>query len=99
MQPITPHLSQEIWSLFVSKSFLYNEKWPIVIKEFIQKQEMTYPIQINGKRRSEVTVAKDLSKDEIEAIALTDEAVQRALDGAQPKKVIVVPGRIVNVVI
>ncbi len=60
---------------------------------------MTLPIQINGKRRSEITVAKDLGKDEIEKAVLADKAVVKALDGGAPKKLIVVPGRIVNVVV
>jgi hypothetical protein len=60
---------------------------------------VTLPIQINGKRRSEITVAKDASKEEVEKTALADDAVVKALDGGQPKKVIVVPGRIVNVVV
>jgi leucyl-tRNA synthetase len=57
------------------------------------------PIQINGKRRAEISVPKDMPKDEVEKIALSTEAVQKALEGAAPKKVIVVPGRIVNVVV
>jgi len=60
---------------------------------------ITLPIQINGKRRSELKIAKDLPKDEVEKLALADEAVVKALDGGTPKKLIVVPGRIVNVVI
>ena len=62
-------------------------------------ETITLPIQVNGKRRSELVVAKDLPKEEVEKLALADDAVQRALAGAQPKKLIVVPGRIVNVVI
>ena len=99
MQPITPHLSQEIWSLFVSKSFLYNEKWPNVVKEFIQKQEMTYPIQINGKRRAEITVLKNVSDVELEKKVLTHVTVIKYLNGAKPKKIIIVTGKIINVVI
>ena len=57
------------------------------------------PIQVNGKRRGQIEVQKDLELSEIQNLALATEAVQRALDGASPKKVIVVPGRIVNVVI
>ena len=60
---------------------------------------ITLPIQINGKRRAEISVPKDMDKNEVEKIALSTEAVQRALDGSAPKKVIVVPGRIVNVVV
>ena len=63
------------------------------------EDSVTLPIQVNGKRRSEITVPKDMPKDEVEKIALADEAVQRALAGGAPKKLIVVPGRIVNVVI
>jgi leucyl-tRNA synthetase len=60
---------------------------------------VTLPIQINGKRRSEITVSKDMPKEEVEKLALADDAVQKALAGGQPKKLIVVPGRIINVVI
>ena len=60
---------------------------------------VTLPIQINGKRRSEISVPKDMDKAEVEKLALADEAVVKALAGGQPKKLIVVPGRIVNVVI
>jgi leucyl-tRNA synthetase len=59
---------------------------------------VTLPIQVNGKRRDEITVPKDMPKDEVEALAMATAGVQRALDGKPPKKVIVVPGRIVNVV-
>jgi len=60
---------------------------------------VTLPIQINGKRRAEIAVPRDMAKSEVEKAALAHDAVQRALEGAAPKKVIVVPGRIVNVVI
>ena len=60
---------------------------------------ITLPIQVNGKRRAEINVPADLSKEEVEKRALADQAVIRTLDGATPKKVIVVPGRIVNVVV
>ncbi|MFL2802937.1 MAG: leucine--tRNA ligase [Paracoccaceae bacterium] len=99
MQPITPHLSQEIWCLFGNKSFLYNEKWPQVIKKFIHKQEMTYPIQINGKRRTEITVLKNISNNELEEKVLLLPMVKKFLDGLTPKKIIIVTGKIINVVI
>ena len=60
--------------------------------------EVVMPIQINGKRRAEISVPKDMDKAEVEKLALAYHAVQKVLDGATPKKVIVVPGRIVNVV-
>jgi leucyl-tRNA synthetase len=73
--------------------------WPVADEAMLVEDTVTLPIQINGKRRSEITVAKDASKEEVEKTALADDAVVKALDGGAPKKVIVVPGRIVNVVV
>ena len=73
--------------------------WPVADEAMLVEDTITMPIQVNGKRRSELVVAKDAAKDDIEAMALADEAVQRALGGGAPKKLIVVPGRIVNVVV
>lgn len=73
--------------------------WPVADPALLVEDTVTLPIQINGKRRSELVVAKDLPKDEVEKRALADDAVVKALAGGTPKKLIVVPGRIVNVVI
>ena len=73
--------------------------WPIADEAMLVDDTVTMPIQINGKRRAEIQVPADMSKEEVEKIALSHEAVIRTLDGAAPKKVIVVPGRIVNVVV
>ena len=98
MQPITPHLSQEIWCLFGSSSFISSNPWPKSISELIRDEEVTYPIQINGKRRAEIVVPNDLSPKEIEAKVLSLSEVKNTLGESKPKKIIVVPGRIVNVV-
>ena len=73
--------------------------WPVADEAMLVDDTITLPIQINGKRRAEIAVPPDMDKAEVEKTALATDAVQKALDGAQPKKVIVVPGRIVNVVI
>ena len=73
--------------------------WPKADPALLVDDTVTLPIQINGKRRSEITVAQDADKAAIEALVMADEAVIRVLDGAPVKKLIVVPGRIVNVVI
>ena len=73
--------------------------WPQADEGMLVETTVTLPIQVNGKRRAEITVAKDLSKDELERLALSNEAILRALDGAATKKVVVVPGRIVNIVV
>ena len=99
MSPVTPHLSEDMWNHHGGKGLVTNAPWPVVDETLLVEDTVTMPIQINGKRRSEITVAADLSKAEVEKIALADKAVIKALDGGHPKKLIVVPGRIVNVVI
>ncbi len=99
MSPMTPHLSEEIWALLGGEGLVAEAPWPQADPALLVDDTVTLPIQINGKRRSEMTVAKDLPRDEVEKRALEDNAVQKALQGRAPKKVIVVPGRIVNVVI
>jgi leucyl-tRNA synthetase len=99
MQPMTPHLAEEVWALMGGEGMVTTAPWPVVDPAMLVDDTITMPIQINGKRRSEIKVAKDLPKSEVEKLALADEAVIRALDGNAPKKLIVVPGRIINVVI
>jgi leucyl-tRNA synthetase len=99
MSPITPHLSEELWERLGGKGLIAQQPWPTVDETLLSNDTITMPIQVNGKRRGQIEVQKDLKPSEIENLALATEAVQRALDGASPKKVIVVPGRIVNVVI
>jgi leucyl-tRNA synthetase len=72
--------------------------WPVADPALLLEDTVTLPIQFNGKRRSEITVPKDLPQAEVEKLVLADDAVIRALAGKPPRKLIVVPGRIVNVV-
>ena len=76
-----------------------NADWPQADEAMLKDDTVTLPIQINGKRRAEISVPADMDKAEVEKLALAQDAVIKALDGAQPKKIIVVPGRIVNVVV
>ncbi|WP_146584999.1 leucine--tRNA ligase [Puniceibacterium confluentis] len=99
MAPMTPHLSEEIWHLLGGTGLIATAPWPVADAAMMVEDSVTLPIQVNGKRRGEVTVPKDMPKDEVEAQALAHHNVVKALDGATPKKVIVVPGRIVNVVL
>ena len=99
MGPMTPHLSEELWKELGGNGLVVSAKWPKANLELLIDDEITLPVQINGKRRTEITVPKDTNSSEVERSALLCEAVVKALDGQLPKKVIVVPGRIVNVVI
>jgi leucyl-tRNA synthetase len=99
MSPMTPHLSEEIWAMFGGEGLIANAPWPVADESLLVEDSVTMPIQVNGKRRAEISVAADAAKSDIEARALAHENVVKALDGAAPKKVIVVPGRIVNIVV
>ena len=99
MAPMTPHLAEEIWFHQGGEGLIANAPWPVAAPGMMVEDSVTLPIQINGKRRGEITVSKDLDKTAIETIALSQPAVIKALAGGSPKKIIVVPGRIVNVVV
>ncbi|PIB23290.1 leucine--tRNA ligase [Amylibacter kogurei] len=99
MQPMTPHLAEEIWATLGGAGLVTQASWPAVDPEMLVDDTVTMPIQVNGKRRAEIVVSATASKEEIEKLALASDAVVKALDGATPKKMIVVPGRIINVVI
>tara|TARA_B110000503_G_scaffold85881_1_gene130807 strand:- start:160 stop:1140 length:981 start_codon:yes stop_codon:yes gene_type:complete len=99
MSPMTPHLSEEIWTMLGGESLVINAPWPVADPKMLVLDTVTMPIQINGKRRSEIAVAADMPKDEVEKLVLGLDLVVAALNGAAPKKLIVVPGRIVNIVI
>jgi leucyl-tRNA synthetase len=99
MQPMVPHLAEEIWEMLGGEGFVTTAPWPEPDPALLATDTVTLPIQVNGKRRSEITVPKDLAPAEVERLVLEDESVARALGGLAPKKLIVVPGRIVNVVV
>ena len=99
MSPMTPHVAEDIWMHQGGQGLIVNACWPVPDPALLVEDEMTLPIQINGKRRDEILVSKNISKDELEVLVLKNKAVLKALGGATPKKLIVVPGRIVNVVI
>ncbi|HEY0274567.1 MAG TPA: class I tRNA ligase family protein, partial [Paenirhodobacter sp.] len=98
MAPMVPHLAEDIWAALGGQGFVVQAGWPKADPTLMVEDNVTLPIQINGKKRAEVTVPKTMPASEVEKIVLADEAVIKALAGGQPKKLIVVPGRIVNVV-
>jgi leucyl-tRNA synthetase len=99
MAPLTPHIAEELWSLLGHEGSLAYHQFPVADEQYLVADTVEYPIQINGKVRSRITVPADASREQVEAAALADEKVVAALAGGSPRKVIVVPGRLVNVVI
>ncbi|HMP55237.1 MAG TPA: leucine--tRNA ligase [Novosphingobium sp.] len=96
--PMMPHLAEEAWAAMGQPGLVAEAAWPEVDPALLVEDEVTVAIQVLGKLRDTVTVAKGLPKDELEALALASDKVQRALDGRPVKKVIVVPDRLVNLV-
>ncbi len=99
MAPMVPHLAEDIWARLGGAGLVAQAPWPKADPALLQRDSVILPIQINGKRRSEIEVPADMPKEEVEKLALADDAVIKALAGGVPKKLIVVPGRIVNVVV
>ena len=96
--PMMPHLAEECWAALGHKTLVSAETWPALEAELLVENNIILPVQVNGKKRAEVTVTRDATNAEIEAAVLALDEVKKALDGKSPKKVIVVPQRIVNVV-
>ncbi|MBT9383993.1 leucine--tRNA ligase [Pseudooceanicola sp. CBS1P-1] len=99
MSPMTPHLAEEMWQILGGEGLIAQAAWPVADEAMLIEDSVTLPIQVNGKRRGEITVPKDMDKAEVEKLALAHHNVAKTLEGVAPKKVIVVPGRIVNVVV
>ena len=98
LSPYAPHLSEEIWNKLGNESSVTTAKWPIFNPEFLIEDNFTYPISFNGKMRFTLDLASGLSKQEIEQMVMSQEQTLKYLDGKVPKRVIVVPKKIVNIV-
>ena len=98
MAPMMPHLAEESWQVLGHQVAVVDSKWPVILSELVAVDEVTIAVQINGKRRDEITVAKGLDRELVELKALALDSIKRQLEGKTVKKVIVVPDRIVNIV-
>ena len=96
--PMMPHLAESCWQTLGHAKLVAETQWPKYDPHLTASDNVTIAIQVNGKRRGEITVAKDAENKAVETAALAEDGVKRALDGKAPKKVIVVPNRIVNIV-
>ena len=96
--PMMPHLAEECWAALGHKELVAQQAWPKLEADLLVEDSITLPVQVNGKKRADVTVPRDAGKSDIEAAVLALDAVKKALEGKPPKKVIIVPQRIVNVV-
>ena len=99
LSPFAPHFSEEIWENMGNKNSISNEPWPKYIKEYLVEKQHEYPISFNGKMRFKIPIANNLSKEEIEKIVLGEEKTIKYLREKKPKKIIIIPGKIVNIVV
>ncbi len=99
LAPLAPHLAEELWDRLGHETSLAHGPFPQADQQYLVDDTVVFPVQVNGKVRGKVTVPAAASKDAVEAAALADEKVLAFLDGATPKKVIVVPGKLVNLVV
>ncbi|MEM1147833.1 MAG: leucine--tRNA ligase [Pseudomonadota bacterium] len=97
--PFMPHLAEECWALIKGEDLCSAAAWPDIDETLLVEDSVTLPIQVNGKRRAEIAVSKTAGKDDIEATALAEPSLQSFIADKTIKKVIVVPGRIVNIVV
>ncbi len=98
LAPIAPHLSEEMWHRLGLEGSVHGQRWPVVDEAAARNEEITLVVQVNGKLRDRVTVPADLGEAELRERAMASEGAQRFLEGLTVRKVVVVPGRLVNIV-
>lgn len=99
MAPVTPHVAEELWSQMGKPYSIHQQAWPTVDEAATKEDSIEIPVQVNGKVRDRIIVPSGASEDEIKSAALASEAIQKFLEGQEPKKVIVANGRLVNIVV
>ena len=98
ISPYAPHIAEELWSKLGNEGSVAFAAYPKFEEKHLKESSKTYPVSFNGKMRFTMDLSLDLSKDELEEIVMNDERTKKQLDGATPKKVIIVPGKIINIV-
>jgi leucyl-tRNA synthetase len=96
---MAPHLAEECWALLGNEGMVADTDWPSFDPALLVEDQVTIAVQVNGKLRDTLSAPRGLSKADAEALALGSDKVQRQLGGAAPRKVIVVPDRLVNIVV
>lgn len=98
LAPIAPHISEELWQKLGHNDSLSYEEWPTFDESLLVDNEIEIVIQVNGKLKDKIKISKDLTKDEMEAVAMDNEKIKEAIEGKTIRKVIAVPQKLVNIV-
>ncbi|MEI6509215.1 MAG: class I tRNA ligase family protein, partial [Bacteroidota bacterium] len=99
LSPYAPHIAEELWNALGNNSSIVTAKFPEFKPEFLIEDSFSYPISINGKHRTNIEMGMEMQQSEVEQLVMSDEIVLKWLEGKQPKKIVFVKGRIVNVVV
>jgi leucyl-tRNA synthetase len=99
MAPVAPHLAEELWSILGKPYSIHTQTWPVFDEEAAREDEITLVVQVNGKLRDRIVVSAGIDDASARQAALSSPAVQRLLEGKTPQKVVVVPGKLVNIVL
>ena len=98
LSPQAPHICEELWQRLGADSSLSHQSWPTFDPSLLVEDSVEYPIQVNGKLRGRLTVSVDADSSEVEHQALHDGSIQRAIEGKKIRKVIIIKGKMINVV-
>jgi leucyl-tRNA synthetase len=99
LAPVVPHITAELWTALGHSTDIIDADWPVADESAMEQDEIQYIVQVNGKLRDRIMVPADADKSAIEQLAQQSETVQRHLEGKTVRKIIVVPGRLVNIVV
>jgi leucyl-tRNA synthetase len=99
LTPYAPHISEELWSLLGNKDSIVDANFPKFEEKYIKESSKAYPVAINGKTRTELTITLDATQQQVEEIIMSNEIVKKWLEGKSPKKIIYVKNKMINVVI
>jgi leucyl-tRNA synthetase len=98
LSPYAPHLAEELWQIAGNTTSVMDQSWPVARQEFLEDDTFSYPVSFNGKMRFNIDLSVQLSAADVEKAVLAHEKTAHYLEGYSPKKIIVVPKRIVNIV-
>ena len=99
VSPFAPHITEELWHVLGNETSICSAEWPEYNEDYLKEDSVTYAVSFNGKARFNMEVAADMPREEVEKLALAHEGAQKWLEGKSIKKIIVVPGKIVNIVV
>lgn len=94
-----PHIAEELWQLLGKEGTVLNAQWPVVEDKYLVETAKAYPVAINGKTRTELSISLDATQEQVESMVMQDEVVRKWLDGKQPKKIIFVKNKMINLVV